>query len=248
MNNAVFYHYFIPDGSIVMWSYWLDEQARLMIESGLKDNAKVYMCITMPTHYGSMHNMEFHADRSSNKFNFAQKVVEYINNRYPWIIILSVRSTQEFNLFEGPTLEKMWEYSKVHNGSVLYIHSKGSHSINLGGLAVKNWFEVLNHFLITEWRECLKDLEKFDLVGVQDANPVKIKYLNDMKTNNLVSGNFYWTTTEYLVNLPKPKLLESRYDFERWVLTNDPVVGYRVDTKTNHYRDYCFVENLLEIK
>jgi hypothetical protein len=35
-----------------------------------------------------------------------------------------------------------------------------------------------------------------------------------------------------------------RYAFERWLLINKPKVAHIVDTKTDHYTNYCFVENL----
>jgi hypothetical protein len=89
-----------------------------------------------------------------------------------------------------------------------------------------------------------------DVVGVKDKRT----------TDVMVSGNFWWSKSEYIRKLPEP--IDSttyqvhpkfhpggpsyRYTFEDWISIEKPIVYHIVDTRTSHYENYCFLENLLK--
>lgn len=234
-NIVVFYHLFIPpDQRATMWTWWVDEQISLLKSSKLADVASVQMAITMPV---------FWVD-TNGKF-FKDTVVEYINKRYPFVKILNVRDVGKPNFYEGQTLRFLHSHCLTTDGVVLYIHSKGYTSQTP---QVSCWRQILNHYCIEEWTTALKKLHDHDVVGVKDA----------VCEPHMVSGNFWWANNEFIRRLPRP--LESelyqtresfypggpdyRYSFEDWLWSGKPYVYHIVDTKTDHFKDLCFLEDL----
>lgn len=250
----VFYHLFIPpDIRSQFFPFWIDTQLGMLVKSGLATSAKINMCITMPVYWDSVNNQKFirydSPDRilTVNEVNeptvkipnysemcFRDKVIEYISLRYPFVNILNVRDTSEINIFEGQTLHFLHKQCIEQDCYVLYLHSKGFTSFTL---EVHNWFDILNHFCINEWRKCVEPLQDNDIVGVKDL----------VSDNNVMSGNFWWSKSSHIKNLPDP--LENfnghRYDFERWCMKNNPKIHHIFDTKTDHFSSYCFLDNLV---
>ena len=239
-NVEVFYHLFIPlNDSFRTWPWWVDEQLGLIKSSKLIDVATVNMAITMP---------KYVAVDPNHYVPFWELVADYVSRRYPFVRILDIRDTSDTNLYEGQTLRFLHQACQDRDIDVMYIHSKGCIS---NTAHVSTWRQVLNHFTIAEWPTCLKYLETNDVVGVKD------KYSLSHKT---VSGNFWWSKSEYIRNLPEPLNSTTyqtdpnrypdggayRYTFEDWISVNNPSVHYIVDTKTDHYADYCFLEDLLK--
>jgi hypothetical protein len=182
----------------------------------------------------------------NDRMSFDSKVVEYISMRYPFAQIIDIRDSGQPNIYEGHTLKLLHDRCHAADINVLYMHSKGVRKS--GNACVANWREILNHFCISEWKTCIKHLETADVVGVQD----KI-------SPTLMSGNFWWSKSSHIKTLPEP-LDSTQYDdytpnhpgqinyrfaFEKWVLVNSPSINYMVSTDTNHYRSYCFLENLV---
>jgi len=246
----VFYHYYIPaDIRFSTWTWCLDQQLSLIKQSSLPDVAKINMGISMPSHWThGLCNIPFRQDQHRDiEINFETKVREYINQRYPFVDILDVRDAGQPNLFEGQTLKLLHDRCKEVDIDVLYFHSKGTISASA---PVACWREILNHYCITKWPSAVNRLSQADVVGVKDASSQDLT----------MSGNFWWSKSSHIKNLPNP--LSSnlyttdpnyapdggayRYAFEQWALANDPTVDYLVDTKTVHYDDYCFLENLLK--
>lgn len=262
----VFYHFYIPpDVRAAWWPWWIDEQLGLLKRSKLVDIAKINMAITMPVYMSGMYGLNFNRNKSPEQYtyhdsqgrilvhnpigpelNFDQKVREYINMRYPFVNILDVRDTADPNIYEGQTLDLLYKACLEKDIDVLYFYNKG---ITRSGAAVANWKEVLNYYLVEKWPECVKLLETSDVVGVKDL--VCMDYT--------VSGNFWWSKSSHIKTLPNPLNSDQymgaevnlypngpayRYAFERWLLINKPKIAHIVDTKTDHYTNYCFVENL----
>lgn len=244
----VFYHIFIPDDiRSSMWSWWIDQQLTLIKQSQLSTLAKINMAITMPRYWSHMHNIPFRKNGDINaEIVFESKVREYINLRYPFVDIIDIRDTGEPNIYEGQTLRLLWEKSQLADFDILYIHSKGVIS---AAAAVANWRELLNHYFITEWPNGLSKLLTADVVGIKDLESEHYK---------IMSGNFWWARSSHIRSLPDPIDTPAyrsdpsfhpggpghRYAFEYWIRSNDPVVDYLVDTKTNHFDNYCFLEDL----
>jgi hypothetical protein len=235
----VFYHVFIPsDIRYTQWNWWIDQQLSLLRTSKLSDIARINMAITMPRYYGELvpgSGIPFRADQHRDiSIRFEQKVCEYINKRFPFVNILDIRDTGEINIFEGHTLKLLWDKCQIEDIDLLYFHSKGVVSASP---QVACWREILNHYCVTEWPVCVSSLKSHDVVGVADFRT---------KENNTVSGNFWWSKSEYIRKLPDPLLgnIGDRYYFEHWIMTANPNVFFTVNTNTDHHDNYCFLEDL----
>jgi hypothetical protein len=128
----VFYHLYIPDTS-GMWVWWVDEQLGVLEKSGLSEVAKVNMCITMPIGLVGKIKRFNHTDKfdpltQDSEYiekTYEETVIGYIIHRYPFVNILNVRGINEENIYEGQTLNQVYEYAKKNDGYVFYFHSKG---------------------------------------------------------------------------------------------------------------------------
>lgn len=249
----VFYHLYIPDNYYaVNWHWFVDQQLSAIRNSKLSDIATINIAITMPRWWNTLDGDTI--IKNSNEWEvqahehilFDEKVREYINMRYPFVNIIDIRDISQPNIYEGQTLELLHKRCSEVDINVLYIHSKG---VRKSGYAcVANWREVLNYFCITQWAKCLKNLETSDVVGVSDK----------LSHDSILSGNFWWSKSSYIKTLPEP--LDStkyvkydyqypdqpnyRFAFEYWVLANSPKIYHIASTDTNHYRNYCFLENI----
>jgi len=245
----IFYHFFLPnDLRSGAWPFWIDAQLGAIKQSGLADRARVKMILTMPLFWISAGNMLFNKNgvQDVNIF-FHQAVEEYVNARYPFVDIIARRDIGDVPLYEGLTLSHLYQsaHEKTENTHMLYFHTKG---ITRNNAQTHNWREMLQYFCVDRWQDCVRELDAHDAVGVTDGS-----------SNNIFSGNFWWANSDYIKTLPRP--LESqlylsdqtmyplqpayRYAFELWVLSN-PEARYQFThhTKTNHYGDFFFVENL----
>ncbi len=171
---------------------------------------------------------------------------EYISKRYSFVNLLDIRDTGEENIFEGQTLQYLHRHTLDTDGIVCYIHSKGYTSQTV---SVSCWRQILNHFIIERWPEAIKHLKSYDVVGVKDKSCQP----------HMVSGNFWWAKNEYIRTRPNPiesQLYQTRmsffpgqpnyrYSFEDWMFFGKPNVHYLVDTKTDHFEETLFLENLM---
>jgi hypothetical protein len=262
----VFYHFYIPpDIRAAGWAWWIDEQLGLLKKSKLADIAKINMAITMPVYMSGLYGLNFLRNKSPEQYvyydeqgriqvhnpvgpelNFDQKVREYINKRYPFVNVVNVRDTADTNIYEGQTLDILYKSCVEKDIDVLYFYNKG---ITRAGAAVANWKEVLHYYLVEKWPECVLLLQDADVVGVKDL----------VCMDFTVSGNFWWSKSSHVRTLPNPLNSDQymgttfemypnapayRYAFERWLLINKPKVAHIVDTKSDHYTNYCFIEDL----
>lgn len=239
MNRpAVFYHYAIKDDLRgCFWSYWLDEQLGLMEASGISKHADVYMTITMPMWWKEdARGIRITRNKTHDTCTFVEKVVEYIAYKFPWINILEIKDINEKpNLYEGVTLRQMWTYSKENpDRAVGYVHAKGIFSVSP---QVKLWRELLNEIHIKQWRQRVYDLRGYDVVAMADVTV-------NIEQPSHVSGNFFWTTTNYVASLPMPLYIDLngmetiRYEYEKWIMTNTPNMNFVYNSETNHFMDY----------
>lgn len=262
MNSLlkVFYHLYIPESAFAaVWPVWIDQQLGLIKQSGLSDNAQIYITITMPKYWNGLGGWPFKKTSSNPdqlEFNyclFFEKVTEYINIRYPFVTILNIRDSGETNIYEGECLRFLHLSSQKSDSLYLYFHSKGISTITMP--ATHSWREVLNHYMITEWKQCVSLLENHDVVGVLDADHKKNIAAGIPITP---SGNFWWARGDYIRKLPHPLAVHEyvedpthypggpayRYSFERWISSGLPKLGVIANTNTTHYDNYCFLEKL----
>jgi hypothetical protein len=238
----VFYHVFIPaDNRYTLWTWWIDQQLQLIAQSRLSDIARtVNMSISMPRHYGEISpgtRIPFRINRNKESaIHFEHKIQEYIHTRYPFVQIIDIRDSGQPNIFEGQMLNLLWNKCQNDDFDLLYLHTKGVVSASP---QVACWREILNHYCVTEWAKCVKMLNDCDVVGVKDLHSDK---------NNTISGNFWWTHSNYVKSLPDPLLCDTynRYSYEHWIKLSAPDTKFIIDTQTDHHDDYCFLENLLK--
>lgn len=224
---TVFYHLFIPNTS-GMWVWWVDEQLGLIKESGLSDNAKVKVCITMPL--GLIGQIKKDNSVYVEK-NYTEVVLDYLTSHYPFVEVVDMRDVGEQpNIFEGQTLKEVYLHSLKNDGYVLYLHNKGmtENFYNTWGVFGEDhrWRRYMQEYCIGRWKECVEKLDEgFDAVG---AN-----YYEDFYP---FAGNFWWATTEHLKRLGDPLDADKyynnnspsnyRYAFELWVGTKEPKIHY----------------------
>jgi hypothetical protein len=247
----LYYHFFIPpDHRAGGWHWWVDQQLGMVKRSGLANVAKVKMFITMPRYWTEMFGINIYTHAVQNPINFEAKVREYINIRYSFVEICDVRDVGEVNIYEGQTLDRLRLDAQDGNYDICYIQNKGA----VSGFTphVANWRDLLNHYIINQWTECVHLLDDYNVVGVADRN----------SNNIMCSGNFWWAKSEYIKRLPEP--LDSqyymtdenffpwgpsyRYAFEHWITKANPKLKYIVETHVDHYSEYCFLEDFLALQ
>lgn len=257
----VFYHIYIPETiRASSWHMFLDLQMKELIDADLHRKGEIYITITMPKLWTSLDSLNFLKNGiipysiSEEIITFEEKVREYITHRYPFAIILDVRDSSEENIYEGQCMKFIYKMSLVEDFYVCYTHSKGI--TNQSSISVSNWRELLNHFLIKKWKKCIELLDDADVVGLVDNAARK-----EVRCGHPIfpSGNFWWSTSDHIRKLPEPlnskEYLKDypetfpgeplyRYAFERWVTVNLPKFAVVFNTNTEHYHNYCLLENL----
>ena len=233
MNIEIFYHLYIPsDERRALSTWWIDDHVARLRSSGLVNNAKVNICITMPT------CLDFG--------NFGKNIKSYINARYSFINILDIRDTGEQNIYEGQTLKFLYDRCLLDDNTiVLYTHSKG-----IGHPTIFNncWRQILDYYSVDRWKKCVDILENnnIDLVGVKDISKLT------------VSGNVWWAKSSYIKTLPEPVdsskytvehkwpgTREYRWAFEDWISLNNPQTYHMANTQVYHYDVARFLEDLI---
>ena len=117
------------------------------------------------------------------------------------------------NQFEYEGIKKVWEYSQKYNGEVLYFHTKGVSNryeniktqkvSTRKSLGVDIWKELLEYYLIDNFRECLNKLTNYDQVGVTNVD-------------GWWWGNYWWAKLEDVRRQSKPAVGD-RWSYEDWL-------------------------------
>jgi hypothetical protein len=114
-----------------------------------------------------------------------------------------------------------WEFSSIqkikyisdlykHNIKILYIHTKGT----LNKPNSYEWRKYLEYFLIDKHNLCINSLNKYSCIGV---NQQFYTDLINIKKNHF-SGNFWWSNSLYIKNLPEFKNNVDRYFTEHYLI------------------------------
>jgi hypothetical protein len=108
---------------------------------------------------------------------------------------------------------------------VWYVHSKGVSPQTYMNPNVSDWRRMMEHFVVTRWRECALAVREHDVCGVnwrQDPFPH-------------FSGNFWWAAPRYVANLPE-SIGDSYLEPEAWLASNQPSVRCLHQSEVgNHY-------------
>jgi hypothetical protein len=129
---------------------------------------------------------------------------------------------------ENLTIVEIEKWVPTHpDWLVLYFHAKGCSHPEGSAYAEntsKPWRRAMMHHLVTNWRQCVADLEA-------GAEAVGCNWLTGMgwdKSQNIFGGNFWWSRASYLATLPTIYARErikmdgigaasSRYEAEVWI-------------------------------
>lgn len=149
---------------------------------------------------------------------------------------------------ENSTLLMIEKWVKAHKGedwNVLYFHSKGVTHPS-GHADTTRWRKCMAKHLVTNWRQCVADLEfGFDVAGNH--------YMTGKQTppgQTIFAGNFWWSKLSHLETLPsimerdRIKIsgigaLDSRYESEIWLFNGDKPP--KVRNYHNGWIDSCIV-------
>lgn len=133
--------------------------------------------------------------------------------------------------YEYPTLKTIWDDCKNDNvDQVLYIHTKG---VSRHNSKVKDWRNFMQHYCISKWNDCVKELDNHDAVGVN----LQYGRYREMESK-WFAGNFWWANASYIKKLPMPSIfLKDRLMAEYWLGMNLGNFHTMKDSNTNHYID-----------
>ena len=163
-------------------------------QSGLYDSAnKIYLV--------------FNGDRSLLSFNL-------VSEKY-----VIIDSNSDISKCEFPTLDIIHEHSKNEEFDILYLHTKGV--TKPGVKTIEDWTNYLSYFNINKWSDRVKDLESNDTSGVNlGGNPDDINshpsWWGYGKAPVHYSGNFWWSKSSHIKNLPSPYNWLPDSDCVRW--------------------------------
>jgi hypothetical protein len=139
------------------------------------------------------------------------------NNEYDNNKINIINYSENINLFENPTINKIKAFSDNNpNCYILYLHTKGISydQTTLFYTKINDWIELMIYFLIDQFKICFEKMnENYDTIGCN---------LNDDIHNpKHYSGNFWWASTNYIKTLPYvDEINPHKMTPEFWLLQN----------------------------
>lgn len=115
---------------------------------------------------------------------------------------------------EIPTMKLLRAWLKP-GWAVLYHHTKGV--THPGQESYDQWRWRMEYACVQEWRRCVRDLGRgYDAVGCHWLTPQKYP---GMVTSPFFGGTFWWSRSEYLLQLPDlpEPTWENRFEAESWI-------------------------------
>ena len=112
------------------------------------------------------------------------------------------------------TLKILEDFCKENDSLVLYLHTKGV--TTPGNKCIDDWRNYMLFFNVEKYKTCIDSLKENDTCGVD---------LVTTPTNHY-SGNFWWSKSSHIKNLPKieeinsdsfPTILTKRHNAEFWI-------------------------------
>lgn len=117
------------------------------------------------------------------------------------------------NTYEYYAIDLIWKYSQKYNGKVFYFHTKGVFNVfkdfkkrtisSVKKKSIESWRNVMEYFLIDNFRDCLDSLDSDNQCGVHFED-------------GWWYGNFWWSTLEWIRNNGRPNFGD-RWYFEAWL-------------------------------
>jgi len=142
-----------------------------------------------------------------------KEILDNLLIKYPKIIL----DYNTRNDYESHALSKIDNIARTYGDcKILYFHTKGvsnkyknlvtNEPYDLKVDGIKCWAELLEHFVIDHWRECVNKLDEYDTVGVNNVG-------------NWWWGNFWWSNSKHIKNnIPFDQYFGgSRWQCESWL-------------------------------
>jgi hypothetical protein len=211
---AVVYHIYCVND----WKETASEQLNRLVSSGLYDKAdKLFATII-------------------NQMNVltepmvSDKEVSEFFSKYP-----KFELSYGVNYYEYAGLKKVYDICIENDCKVLYFHAKGvsnkyrrydkQEEISKTKVeSIKSWREVLESFLIDNWRDCVDKLDNYDNVGVTCDN-------------GWFWGNFWWSKSNHIRTKEEPLCHVGRWYYEAWLNERSNAKNYEYYKFTiNPYR------------
>jgi hypothetical protein len=241
MNRVAYYHIYLPDDSGI-WTSMVLEQFKIMEDSHLLDNLDELRVTLI-------------SKNDSRVWNFMELIKLYHKNVVfdlalnPFDNDQSMMSGLNTNaVTENYTLRKIYNNAINEDAYVLYFHAKGitallKHQNEMAAYRqYAYWRYFLNWGVLEKWKHCIEMLDSHDVSGVNYFDYPSPHY----------SGNFWWTTTNHLRQLPDPSTtdwwykLQSnvsdpwmrnapiRFADEHWLFAKPNTKAYNINTNFNH--------------
>jgi hypothetical protein len=123
------------------------------------------------------------------------------------------------------------------NVKILYIHVKGV----LQKPHAYEWRKYLEYFLIEKHEICLKGLNAYSCVGVNQ----QYYFDDENKFKNHFSGNFWWANSHYIKNLKPVIKSKDRYLYEHWLIGDLTRIDYRHLLSLHHTPHNLYEHSML---
>jgi hypothetical protein len=201
MKLEVFYHIW-GSKNLEVTLLLIDNQLTKLYESGLALKSRIN-CVVSGNH--------------------TKEIYTYLKT-YDWIDDITMFES-DLVLFEGVTLNRLYNRClEVNDTGILYFHTKGSSVLKDASnifltKQYNNWRHSLDWAHITQWKECVKQLNQYDIVSFRKSS----------RGGGLhPSGNYWWANSSYIRTLESPLLYKSdatddnRLKYEFWIASKNP--------------------------
>lgn len=123
-------------------------------------------------------------------------------------------ASTQINQEEYPALDLVCKLAREHCDSfILYMHSKGVRYTGTKREFANDWRNLMEYFVVNQWRSCIKYLEDKCAVGVNHATFPSPHF----------SGNFWWARANHIKRCAqnlmsnKASFMTTRYYCEQWL-------------------------------
>jgi len=136
-----------------------------------------------------------------------------IDEQFQGLTKVNINKTDK-NSYEYWPIKLIWNISQENPGEVLYFHTKGVSNTYKNIVTkeisdrktrgIKWWREIMEHFLIDNYKDCIEALQSSDHCGVTC-------------NQGWYWGNFWWSNLKFIKDNESPTLFGDRWYFEAWL-------------------------------
>ena len=119
--------------------------------------------------------------------------------------------------WEQVTQDKLWDFSQLNDGRILYAHSKGSFNTSVLN---SNWMRSMTYYNIVKWKDCIKHLDDYDAVGAywyDFSNDSKPTLGQPHTGQKWFAGTYWWSKLNRIKDIGHGPTMNSRWDAEVWI-------------------------------